>query len=104
VPLIEDDVYGDLYFGGRRARAMKAFGTQGLVLLCSSLSKTIDPQLRVGWILVGRYLEEILYRKFVNMFSTLFQNKLCAEVDIRKRKRDPQAGTVGIRTGRSCGK
>jgi len=52
VPLIEDDIYGDLFFGERRTCAVKAFDTQGLVLLCSSLSKTIDPQLRVdgfGW-------------------------------------------------------
>ncbi|WP_321390506.1 PLP-dependent aminotransferase family protein [uncultured Desulfuromusa sp.] len=70
VPLIEDDIYGDLYFGERRTRAIKAFDTQGLVLLCSSLSKTIDPQLRVGWILAGRYFEELLHRKFLNMLST----------------------------------
>lgn len=70
VPLIEDDIYGDLYFGERRTCAIKAFDTEGLVLLCSSLSKTIDPQLRVGWILAGRYYEEILHRKFVNMLST----------------------------------
>ena len=70
IPLIEDDIYGDLYFGERRTRAIKAFDSQGLVLLCSSLSKTIDPQLRVGWILAGRYYEEILHRKFINMLST----------------------------------
>ncbi|SEA08580.1 transcriptional regulator, GntR family [Desulfuromusa kysingii] len=70
VPLIEDDIYGDLYFGRRRTRAIKAFDTQGLVLLCSSLSKTIDPQLRVGWILSERYYQELLHRKFLNMLST----------------------------------
>lgn len=81
VPLIEDDVYGDLYFGERRTSAIKAFDSQGLVLLCSSLSKTIDPQLRVGWILAGRYFEEILYRKFVNMVSTpILPELVCAEI------------------------
>ena len=81
VPLIEDDVYGDLYFGERRTCAIKAFDTQGLVLLCSSLSKTVDPQLRVGWILAGRYYEEILYRKFVSMLSTpILPQLVCAEI------------------------
>ena len=81
VPLIEDDIYGDLYFGERRTRAVKAFDSQGLVLLCSSLSKTIDPQLRVGWILAGRYYEQLLHRKFVNMLSTpVLPQLVCAEV------------------------
>ena len=81
VPLIEDDIYGDLYFGERRTRAVKALDSQGLVLLCSSLSKTIDPQLRVGWILAGRYCEAILHRKFVNMLSTpILPQLVCAEI------------------------
>ncbi len=81
VPLIEDDLYGDLYFGERRPTAIKAFDRQGLVLLCSSLSKTIDPQLRVGWVLAGRFYEEILHRKFVNMNSTpLLPQLVCAEI------------------------
>lgn len=81
VPLIEDDIYGDLYFGERRTCAVKAFDTQGLVLLCSSMSKTIDPQIRVGWILAGRYHEEILHRKFVNMSTTpTLPELVCAEI------------------------
>ncbi len=81
VPLIEDDVYGDLYFGERRTYAVRAFDTQGLVFLCSSLSKTIDPQLRVGWIVAGRYYEEILHRKFVNMTSTpILPELVCADI------------------------
>lgn len=81
VPLIEDDVYGDLYFGERRTSAVKAFDTRGWVLLCSSLSKTIDTQIRVGWILAGQYYEEILHRKFVSMLSTpILPELVCAEV------------------------
>ncbi|WP_108125026.1 PLP-dependent aminotransferase family protein [Saccharospirillum mangrovi] len=81
VPLIEDDIYGDLYFGERRTHAIKAFDTQGWVLLCSSLSKTIDPQLRVGWVLAGRYFEEVLYRKFVNLVAApLLPQLVCADI------------------------
>lgn len=81
VPLIEDDIYGDLYFGERRPKTIKAFDTQGWVLLCSSVSKTIDPQVRVGWVLAGRYYEEILYRKFVNLVATpLLPQLVCADI------------------------
>ncbi|WLQ12884.1 PLP-dependent aminotransferase family protein [Hahella aquimaris] len=69
IPLIEDDVYGDLYFGDHRPKAVKAFDPDGRVLLCSSLSKTIDPQLRLGWVMPGRYFEAVSHRKFINSIA-----------------------------------
>ena len=48
VPLVEDDVYGELVFEGPRPNAIKAFDRRGLVLYCSSYSKTLSPGLRVG--------------------------------------------------------
>ncbi|MDY6973952.1 MAG: PLP-dependent aminotransferase family protein, partial [Thermodesulfobacteriota bacterium] len=36
VPLIEDDIYGDLYFGKSRPGTCKSFDKKGLVLYCSS--------------------------------------------------------------------
>jgi DNA-binding transcriptional MocR family regulator len=55
ISLIEDDVYGDLAFGPTRPVAAKAFDDKGLVLYCSSFSKTLAPGYRVGWIAPGRY-------------------------------------------------
>lgn len=69
IPMIEDDIYGDLNFGERRTKAVKSLDGDGRVLLCSSLSKTVDPQLRVGWIMPGRYFEEVVYSKFVNLHT-----------------------------------
>jgi DNA-binding transcriptional MocR family regulator len=64
IPLIEDDIYGDLCPPGeRRPVAAKAFDTNGLVLLCSSISKTLAPGLRVGWIAPGRFRDRILQLK-----------------------------------------
>jgi DNA-binding transcriptional MocR family regulator len=60
VPLVEDDVAGDLFFEGRRPIAAKAFDTRGLVLLCSSFSKTLAPGFRVGWIAPGRFVERVM--------------------------------------------
>jgi DNA-binding transcriptional MocR family regulator len=54
LPLIEDDIYGDLTFGDRRPKAIKAFDTQGRVLYCSSISKTLSSGLRVGWLVAER--------------------------------------------------
>jgi len=37
---IEDDIYGDLYFGSERPRPIKAFDPSGNVMLCSSFSNS----------------------------------------------------------------
>ncbi|MGB3491536.1 MAG: PLP-dependent aminotransferase family protein [Elainellaceae cyanobacterium] len=63
--LIEDDVYGDLGFGGDRPKAIKAFDTENRVLYCSSVSKTLSPGLRVGWCLPGIYQPRVERLKVV---------------------------------------
>ena len=65
LPLVEDDVYGELVFEGRRPKAIKAFDRSGLILYCSSYSKTLSPGLRVGWSIAGRYQNEIELLKLV---------------------------------------
>ncbi|MDR3509645.1 MAG: PLP-dependent aminotransferase family protein [Caulobacteraceae bacterium] len=60
IPLIEDDVYGDLGPGDPRPSACKAFDEAGIVIHCSSLSKTLAPGWRIGWIAAGRYHAEVL--------------------------------------------
>ena len=68
IPLIEDDVYGDLCFDEERPSVAKAFDKKGLVLLCSSFSKTIAPGYRVGWVAAGRFQAQVERFK---VFSTL---------------------------------
>jgi DNA-binding transcriptional MocR family regulator len=63
IPLIEDDVYGDLAYGPIRPPATKAFDEKGLVLYCSSFSKTLAPGYRVGWIAAGRFTEKVAQLK-----------------------------------------
>lgn len=62
VPLIEDDIYGDLSHGAR-PDACKAFDADGRVIYCSSFSKTISPGLRLGWIAPGRWFDEVIALK-----------------------------------------
>lgn len=60
IPLIEDDVYGDLAGEGQRPPACKAFDQSGSVIYCTSLSKTLAPGWRIGWIVAGRYHMQVL--------------------------------------------
>ena len=70
IPLIEDDIYGSLSYTGSRPKAARAFDNSGNVLYCSSFSKTLAPGMRVGWILAGKYHEQIRYQKFLDNIST----------------------------------
>jgi DNA-binding transcriptional MocR family regulator len=60
VPLIEDDVYGDLAGDAQRPPACKAFDASGNVLYCGSLSKTLAPGWRMGWVAAGRFHGQVL--------------------------------------------
>ena len=64
VPLIEDDIYGDIHFGEQRPQPFMALDRAGNTLYCSSFSKTIAPGYRIGWIAAGRYLPKVLEHKF----------------------------------------
>ncbi|QMW04624.1 aminotransferase-like domain-containing protein [Spirosoma foliorum] len=63
IPLIEDDLYGDLHFAPDRPQPCKVFDRQGFVLWCGSVSKTLAPGYRVGWVAPGRYYEKLLQVK-----------------------------------------
>ncbi len=69
IPLIEDDVYGELYFGAR-PRPAKAWDTSGRVLHCSSFSKSLAPGYRVGWVAAGRWAREVSRRKLMSSLAT----------------------------------
>ncbi|CAN7527782.1 PLP-dependent aminotransferase family protein [Trinickia sp. LjRoot230] len=63
VPLIEDDVYGEVYFGDERPKPFIAFDGGANTVYCSSFSKSLAPGYRVGWLAAGRHLPRILERK-----------------------------------------
>jgi DNA-binding transcriptional MocR family regulator len=70
VPLIEDDIYGEIYFGKTRPRACKSFDEAGLVMYCSSVSKSLAPGYRVGWCIPGRFKEQIITLKLMHALSS----------------------------------
>jgi DNA-binding transcriptional MocR family regulator len=70
IPLIEDDIYGDLYFGRSRPFVAKAYEGSGGVILCSSFTKSLAPGFRVGWIAPGRLQAQVELLKFINSIAT----------------------------------
>nr|WP_064495808.1 GntR family transcriptional regulator MpaR [Pseudomonas chengduensis] len=69
VPLIEDDVYAELYFGSHPPKPVKSFDREGLVMHCSSFSKSLAPGYRIGWVAGGRYAEQIARLKLMITIS-----------------------------------
>ncbi|MBL8967300.1 MAG: PLP-dependent aminotransferase family protein [Spirochaetaceae bacterium] len=63
IPLIENDIYGELYFGEWRPPVARSFDEEGSVILCSSFSKDISPGYRIGWVAAGRRFPDMLKLK-----------------------------------------
>ncbi len=78
IPLIEDDIYGDLYFTETRPVPLKHFDRNGLVLYCSSFTKSLAPDLRVGWTIPGRFKEKVKRIKFNSNVASSQLNQMVA--------------------------
>ncbi len=76
IPMIEDDVYGSVYFGDKAPRAAKSYDLNNLVLSCSSFSKSLAPGYRIGWVLAGRYKNRIRELKQATFSATSSINQL----------------------------
>ncbi|HEY1077064.1 MAG TPA: PLP-dependent aminotransferase family protein [Fontimonas sp.] len=76
VPLIEDDVYGELYYGGQRPRPAKAYDRSGNVLHCGSFSKCLAPGYRIGWAAPGRHAATVRRLKLGSTLSAAIPSQL----------------------------
>lgn len=60
IPVIEDDIYRDIWFDKEPIKSLKSFDTNGKVIYVSSFSKTVAPALRIGWIIAPETVIEQL--------------------------------------------
>jgi DNA-binding transcriptional MocR family regulator len=70
IPLIEDDVYGELYFGEKRPTPAKAYDSEGWVMHCASFAKCLAPGYRVGWAAPGRFAKQVERLKLTATLAT----------------------------------
>jgi DNA-binding transcriptional MocR family regulator len=70
VPLIEDDIYGDIYFGAERPKPFGALDPAADTIYCSSFSKTIAPGYRIGWLASGGHVHAVLQQKLASTLAT----------------------------------
>lgn len=95
ITIIEDDIYSDLYFGLNKPRTIYSFDTTGTVILCSSFSKSLSRDLRLGWILPGKHIQKVKQLKIVTSIATgitvqkgvaMYLQKGCYERYIKKQR------------------
>jgi DNA-binding transcriptional MocR family regulator len=60
IPIVEDDPYGEIYFGATEPAPLKAQDTRGHVLYLSTYSKILAPGLRVAWLAAPEQMIERL--------------------------------------------
>ena len=67
--IIEDDIYADTAFGAI-PDPLKALDTEDRVILCSSFSKCLSRDIRLGWISGARWHARILQLKLVTQLAS----------------------------------
>lgn len=70
IPLIEDEVYSEVYFTQDKPKPAQLYSEKGLVITCSSFSKTAAPGYRLGWLLAGKFEEKAKRIKRAQSSST----------------------------------
>jgi DNA-binding transcriptional MocR family regulator len=76
IPLIEDDLYADLFYGNHRPNSCKSFDESGIVLWCGSFSKTLVSGYRVGWVAPGKFKAQVEKTK---MYHSMFSSTITHE-------------------------
>ena len=76
VPLLEDGLYDELQFDWPLSPTVKSFDAEGWVIYCTSFTKTVAPDFRIGWIAGGRFHEAIARLKAV---SSMAESRLLSE-------------------------
>ena len=84
--IVEDDPYGDLYFGDAPPSSLLALsaqvpGSRELLIHCGSLSKVLSPGLRVGWMVAPAALlaNATMCKQFSDAHTSTFAQATAAQ-------------------------
>jgi DNA-binding transcriptional MocR family regulator len=74
VPVLEDDPYGEIYFGDSPPPPLKSLDRHGHVIYLSTFSKILFPGIRIGWLVAPRPVVDRL--ALVKQHADLHSNTL----------------------------
>lgn len=79
VVVVEDDAHGDLIYARHRQPSLRALDTQDRVLTCGSFSKTLAPELRIGWLDAAQWRDQAVdFKRAVSQRSGLLVQQAIA--------------------------
>ncbi|TGK01382.1 PLP-dependent aminotransferase family protein [Leptospira langatensis] len=98
IRILEDDIYGDLqHAGGIRPPSLLSLDKEGIVIQVSSLSKSVNPGLRIGWMITAkdqvekarqlRLVESISLPAVPQLAASYFIGSLAHERHLREFRR-----------------
>lgn len=75
IAVIENDIYGDLNFSGKRPTTLRSFDDSGSVITYTSYAKSLAPGIRLGWLAAGKFLQRAEQIRFCmgNTVSPVYQ-------------------------------
>ncbi len=82
IPIVEDDPYGEIYFGDKAPQPLKALDTSDHVLYLSTFSKSLAPGLRVAWLAAPEQMIErlSLHKQVFDLNTNAIGQWLVAEI------------------------
>jgi 2-aminoadipate transaminase len=77
--IIEDDPYGALRYAGENIQPIKALDTEGIVVYQSTVSKTIAPGLRIGWVVASEEIRRKLTiaKQAADLHTSSLDQRIC---------------------------
>lgn len=94
VPLIEDDVYAELWSEATPPLPAKYWDRQGNVLHCGSFSKSLVAGFRVGWVAAGEHAQRIQRLQLMSTLSTSAPMQLAIADFLTTRRYDVHLKTL----------
>lgn len=81
VPILEDDPYGELYYGDPPPPPVKSLDQHGYVIYLSTFSKLLFPGIRMGWLVAPRPMVDRLasVKQYVDLHSNTLAQWALAE-------------------------
>ena len=78
--IVEDDPYCRLRYRGEHLRPIKSFDSDGRVIYLSTLSKTVAPGFRTGWIIAGKTIRDklVIAKQAADLHTSSFDQLVLA--------------------------
>lgn len=102
--LIEDDPYGELYFNKKPPNNLASYNHQGLVIYVGSISKTLCPGLRVGYIVTRKQLinKLCLAKQGMDLHTSTLSQALAVDLLQNTKQFDLHLGNLRKKYKENC--